>query len=222
MKSVSEEADTERLIKETAKNLLFKQGLLKATTQDIADEAGVNRALIHYYFRSREQMMRILLDEAMGEKRKRARGALASDLPFRQKIAQYIDTIVDFNLAYPYLENFIISETVRDPQRTEAYCAQNSSRSSDLIREQLAEEITAGRLAPITPEHFLVNLLALCNYPLHAKPILKTIHGMSEEAYGQFLTERKRVIYMTIFQEEMPPFPKMAVTADAWDNTKSL
>lgn len=204
MKSTPEEVHTEELIKEKAKILFFKKGLIKATTQEIADEAGVNRALIHYYFRSREYMMSMLLDEAMAEKRERVKKILSFELPFREKIARYIDAIIDYNMEYPYLENFIISETIRNPEKTEEYCARNRSRSSDLIREQLAEEIAAGRLAPVTPEHFLVNLLALCNYPMHAKPILKTIHGMTDEAYNRFLLERKKVIYMTIFQEEMP------------------
>jgi len=199
-----EEAQTEQLIKEKAKEIFFKKGLLKATTQEIADEAGVNRALIHYYFRSREHMLGILLDEALEEKRERVKSILSFDLPFREKIAKYIDAIITYNMKYPYLENFIISETVRNKDRTEAYCARNKSRSSDLIRDQLAEEIAMGRLAPITPEHFLVNLLGLCNYPLLAKPVLKTIHGMTEEAYHEFLLERKKVIYMTIFNEEMP------------------
>ncbi len=211
----SEEVHTENLIKEKAKSLFFKKGLLKATTQDIADEAGVNRALIHYYFRSREHMMSILLDEALEEKRNRVRKILSSDLPFREKIARYIDVVIDHNLRYPYLENFIISETIRQPAKMEEYCARNSSRSSDLIRDQLAKEIEAKRLVPITPEHFLVNLLALCNYPMLAKPILKTIHGMTEAAYDEFLLQRKRIIYMTIFHEEMPeigPNARVALT----------
>src|SRR3954469_4336096 len=103
----AEEAQTEKLIKEKAKILFFQKGFLNATTQEIADEAGVNRALIHYYFRSREQMLDVLLDETIQEKKKRARSILPSEIPFREKIARYIDAIVDYGLAYPYLENFI-------------------------------------------------------------------------------------------------------------------
>ncbi len=62
---ISENAQTEQLIKDTAKHLIFQKGVLKATTQQIADEAGVNRALIHYYFRSREQLLDTLLQEAI-------------------------------------------------------------------------------------------------------------------------------------------------------------
>ena len=54
----AEEVHTEKLIKQKAKILFFQKGFLNATTQEIADEAGVNRALIHYYFRSRSPMPR--------------------------------------------------------------------------------------------------------------------------------------------------------------------
>lgn len=200
----SEEAQTEKRIKEKAKILFFRKGLLNATTQEIANEAGVNRALIHYYFRSREQMMEIILDETMMEKKERVRSILSSNLPFREKIAYYIDTLVDYGLAYPYLDNFIISETAKHPGRVRAFCAKDRLKSSDLIREELEMEIRQGRIAPISAEHFMVNLSALCNYPLLAKSILQTIHGMTDSAYRRFLTERKRIIYNTIFDEAMP------------------
>jgi AcrR family transcriptional regulator len=198
------EAQTEKLIKEKAKALFFQKGLLNATTQEIADEAGINRALIHYYFRSREQMLDILLDETLQEKKDRVRSILDSDLPFREKIASYIDAVVDYGLNYPYLENFIISETARNPDKVKDFCSKDRVKSSDLIRTDLEAEIKKKKIAPISAEHFMVNLSALCNYPLLAKSVLKTIHGMTDATYRKFLLERKRVIFMTIFNEEMP------------------
>jgi len=200
----AEEAQTEKLIKEKAKILFFQKGFLNATTQEIADEAGVNRALIHYYFRSRELMLEALLDETLQEKRDRVRSVLTSDLPFREKIANYIDTIVDYGLKYPYLDNFIISETARRPEKVKLFCAKDRFRSSDLIREALDHEIKKGKIAPISAEHFMVNLISLCNYPLLAKSVIQTIHGLTDTAYRKFLLERKHIIFRTIFDEDMP------------------
>lgn len=200
----AEEAQTEKLIKEKAKILFFQKGFLNATTQEIADEAGVNRALIHYYFRSREQMLETLLDETLLEKRDRVRSILTSGLSFRVKIASYIEAVVDYGLTYPYLENFIISETARRPDKIKVFCSMDRVKSSDLIREQLEAEIRNGKIAQMSAEHFMVNLSALCNYPLLAKSVLQTIHGMTDAAYRKFLQERKRIIFRTIFNEEMP------------------
>jgi AcrR family transcriptional regulator len=200
----AEEAQTEKLIKEKAKTLFFQKGFLDATTQEIADEAGVNRALIHYYFRSRELMLETLLNETLQEKQDRVRNVLISDLPFREKIAHYIDTIVDYGLKYPYLDNFIISETARRPEKVKLFCAKARFKSSDLIREALEQEIKKGKLAPISAEHFIVNLISLCNYPLLAKSVIQTIHGLTDTAYRKFLLERKHIIFRTIFDEDMP------------------
>jgi TetR/AcrR family transcriptional regulator len=204
MTMATEDVQTEELIKNKAKALFFQKGLLSATTQEIADEAGINRALIHYYFRSRDQMLDILLDETLTEKKNRVRKILSSDLPFREKIAHYIDVVVDYGLQYPYLENFIISETARNPEKISDFCSKDKVKSSDLIREDLASEIRKKKISPISAEHFMVNLSALCNYPLLAKSVLQTVHGMTDSAYRKFLIERKQIIYMTIFNEEMP------------------
>ena len=204
----AEELDTEKLIKDKAKILFFQKGLLKATTQDIADEAGINRALIHYYFRSREQMLDILLDETLREKKERVKRILTSSLPFKQKIALYIDVVVDYGLTYPYLDNFIISEMASKPEKLKSFCSTDRMKSSDLIREELADEIKRGKLPDISAEHFMVNLSSLCHYPLLAKPVLQAIHGLTDSAYRKFLLERKRVIFRTIFNEEMPELTK--------------
>ena len=199
-----EEAQTEKLIKQTAKCLFFQKGFLNATTQEIADEAGVNRALIHYYFRSREQMLETLLDETLLEKKDRVRNILSSGLPFREKVADYIEAVVEHGLKYPYLDNFLVSEMARRPDKIKTFCARDPLRSSDLIRSQLEEEVTSGKLAPVSAEHFMINLISLCNYPLLAKSVIQTVHGMSDKAYRKFLVERKKIIYQTIFNEEMP------------------
>jgi TetR/AcrR family transcriptional regulator len=200
----ADEIQTENLIKQKAKILFFQKCFLNATTQEIADEAGVNRALIHYYFRSREQLLDLLLHETLKEKKEKMRMVLTSGIPFREKIANFIDTIVDYGLTYPYLDNFIISETARSPEKVEVFCSMDRVKSSDLIREELEQEISNGKIAPITAEHFMINLSALCNYPLLAKAVLQTIHGMTDAAYRKFLLDRKQIIYRTIFNEEMP------------------
>lgn len=195
---------TEDLIKEKAKILFFQKGLLDATTQEIADEAKVNRALIHYYFRSKEQLLDVILEEVITRKRSRVLAIFTSSLTFREKIAVYIDTIVDQGLGFPYLENFIISETARDPERVNLICSPGKTKTADLVRDDLAAEVKRGKLGPISAEHFMVNLSSMCNYPLLAKSILKTIHGMTDQAYRKFLQDRKKIIYRTVFNQEMP------------------
>src|SRR5947207_10794634 len=100
----AEEVQTEKLIKEKAKILFFQKGLLNATTQQIADEAGVNRALIHYYFRSRDVLFKKVLEEAIGETRTKIDSIFESDEPFKSKISKYLDVFIDRNAEFPYIQ----------------------------------------------------------------------------------------------------------------------
>nr|WP_302180090.1 TetR/AcrR family transcriptional regulator [Chryseosolibacter indicus] len=192
------------MIKDKAKVLFFQKGLLDATTQEIADEAGVNRALIHYYFRSREQLMETLLEEVMLEKQETIREILKTEHPFKIKIAKFIGALIDHGLKYPYLENFVISETARNPDRIKLFRQKEKNRSHELVRQQLEEEISKGNIDPITAQNFMINLISLCNYPLLAKTVIQCFHGMNDTEYRKFLVQRKQVIYKAIFNEEMP------------------
>lgn len=199
-----EQVQTEMLIRKTARQLFFQKGFLKATTQQIADEAGVNRALIHYYFRSREQLLDTLLEESVVEKKEKLRSILTSSLTFREKIAKYIDVIIDRGIEYPFLDNFIATEMARHPEKLKILCAKDRFKSDELIQKDLDEEIKNGNIAPITAQHFMINLSSLCAYPLLAKSIIQTVHGMSDAAYKKFLVDRKQVIFRTLFNEAIP------------------
>ncbi len=202
----AEEVNTEKLIKERAKALFFKEGKLKATTQEIADLAGVNRALIHYYFRSREQLLETLLDEALQERKQRIKNILSAEVSFKQKIANYIESTIEYGIEFPYLENFIICEIARNPCKIGDFCSNHKTKPSDLIKEQLEEEIKKQTISPISAEQFMINLVSLCIYPLLANPVLQTIYNMTDESYRQFLIERKQIVFRTIFNEDLPDF----------------
>lgn len=195
--------ETELLIKETAKNIFFAKGHIQATTQEIAAEAGVNRALINYYFRSRDILFEKVLDETMAELHHKIEGIFSSDDSLFEKVNRFVDTFIDQNIGYPYLENFLITEMVKNPEKIKRFQPHDEQREGikTLIGNQLEEEIAAGLMAPITMEHFMVNLMSLCSYPLLAKPMVQGLFAFDEKAYRAFLLERKHVVLQTIFKQ---------------------
>ena len=104
------ESQTEELIIKTAKHIFFFKGNFQATTQDIADAAGVNRALIHYYFRTREQLLEAVLKAGMLKMNERILNITRLDVSFREKIKHFITAIIDEARETPYLENFVVHE----------------------------------------------------------------------------------------------------------------
>src|SRR4051812_9003413 len=199
----AESAQTEDVIKETARNIFFKKGLLSATTQEIADEAGVNRALIHYYFRSREQLLETLLDEAIAETRAKTQAIFKSTDTFKKKISHYLDVFIDRDIEFPYIQNFIITEITRNPERMKELFSKKKNEMAKVMIPLIKEEIRTGSIAPIEPEHFIVNMMSLCSYPLVAKPLLQNVFNYDDKTYRVFLKDRKKVIYKVLFNEDL-------------------
>ena len=100
----------EEHIKTTAKDIFFLKGNLHATTQEIADEAGVNRSLINYYFRSRDQLFELVYNEAVETMRNQLDNVIYSKVPFMDKLESLIEVYMNEILKYPYKESFLITE----------------------------------------------------------------------------------------------------------------
>ena len=200
---IHEATETEVLIKETAKKIFFTKGHINASTKEIALEAGVNRALIHYYFRSRDLLFNTVLVEAMQGFMGRISSILGSEMSLREKISTFLDAFIEEKIDYPYIETFLISEMMKDPGKVLKHHPNNGTGIRTLLESQIQEEIAAGRVQPMSTEHFIVNLMSLCNYPLIAKPMLQTVFGYDEATYRNFLLDRKEIVYRLIFNEPL-------------------
>jgi len=192
--------DVERLIKETAKRIFFVEGNLHATTQDIANAAGINRASIHYYYRSRKALFDKVFEEAMDEFHTKLEGVVAQDnLPFRKLVEAVVDFLLKKSMEHPFLELFLVAELNTNPDMKPPLLREEAARRRGMLKEFIAEEVAAGTMKAIEVEQFLVNLMSLCSFPFLAKPIVKNALELSEEAYVKFISQRKAVIMRLIF-----------------------
>ena len=187
--------DTESHIKNTAKKIFFTVGRLNAKTQEIADEAKVNRALLHYYFRTREKLFEIVLKEAMEESHKEFFEIVSTALPFEQKVQEIVAHMLERTIKYPFMETFIISEMVKNP---DDICIHRSIPEENNIRMNFRKEIQnyidENHLPHIKPQHFIANLFAMCCYPSVTKQLLMSIFQYNNEEFETFIQERKLVI----------------------------
>jgi len=192
--------DVERLIKDTAKKIFFEEGKLHATTQDIADAAGINRASIHYYYRSRKLLFDKVFEEAMEEFHKKLMAVINRDEPMsRQLIERLIDLLLQRSMEHPFLELFLVAALNDNSDLKRSLLPDPPAEKIALLNEFIAAEVAAGTMKQIDTQHFIVNLISLCSFPCMAKPIVKNAIGLTEEAYGKFMAERKAVILKLIF-----------------------
>jgi TetR/AcrR family transcriptional regulator len=186
----------EQLIKETAKELFFNKGYLHATTQEIADEAGVNRSLINYYFRSRDLLFQTVYREAVEDLKSQLDKVIYSLVPFRNKIELFIDVYMKELLKYPYRESFLITEIC-----SKNFALKEKKKSTALIHfmDEVTLEMEKGTIRKSEPIQFLFNLFSLMAYPVIMAPLYRKLLDLSKEKYNTLIAERKQLILATIF-----------------------
>ena len=188
--------DTEQLIKDTAKKIFFGEGRFNATTQEIADAAGVNRTLINYYFRSRDNLFTIVFEEAQAKEHERTEMIVFADMPLRDKIAQYLDIMLEQSKDYPYLEIYMVTQMNQGCVYKDR---ETMNRMLDKFYLQIAIEMDKGNIAKMRPEQFLLNFISLTSFPVSMRPLLQETMGFSQESYDRLLEERKQIILDMLF-----------------------
>jgi len=198
--SQGRDSDTEQRILDAAHAVFVRRGTAGARTQEIAKEAGVNSALLHYYFRTKDRLAEAVFKRAAGHLMPRVIGILASDLPLEQKVEQVVDVELRQLQKTPYLPGYIISELTHHPARaaqlfstvTGLEPTEMSMRVFKSLRAQITERVKDGRMHPISPEQFTVNLLALCVFPFAARPMVMALVGLDEAGFTQFIERRRK------------------------------
>ncbi len=191
---------TEEQILEAARKVFARKGLEAARMQEIADEAGINKALLHYYFRSKEKLFGLVFREVLGKFIGGMKGLLNEDIPFFSKIEGFIDGYLDILFQNPYLPGFIMMEIHRNPAEIVSFM-ESRDVPIKLFESQISKEAAMGNIREIDPRHLVVNMIGLCVFPFIAKPILSgVLFGGSQEAYKRFLDERRETIKTAVIE----------------------
>lgn len=187
---------TEQLIKDTAKHLFFAEGKLHATTQEIADAAGVNRTLVNYYFRSRDALFDQVFNDAQKELMSLLDEVMDSNMPFKQKIENLISVFLREAMRFPYREVFIITQMNRNDVINSK---KERAEKVKVLLKEIQKEMDDGNIKAMNPKHFIMNLFSMMAYPLITAPLNKILFAVKDEDYTQLMEERKKLIFETIF-----------------------
>ena len=197
--AVVPDGETERRILEAARTVFVRHGTAGARMQEIAREAGVNQALLHYYFRSKERLAAAVFQLAAGRMLPALVEALGSDLPLEEKCDRVIGLYIANLAANPFLAAYLISELHHHPERAAQLLGGAIGADPgrvvppviEKLRLQIEEGVSAGRIRSITPQQLVVNLVSLCVFPFAARPMLSVILGLDDKSFPQFIETRK-------------------------------
>lgn len=179
--------ETEQKIIISAEKLFYQKGKAGTSMQDIADDAGINRTLLNYYFRSKDQLFEAVFRKALGLIIPSVVELMNSDISFDAYIPRMIHTIIDNMIANPQIPVFVLQELSSNPERMPQFIKEMG------IDPQLIQNKMKGRAeAEGDFPQFVMNLISLCIFPFAAKPVVLDIlyHG-DNEAYIAAMQERK-------------------------------
>jgi AcrR family transcriptional regulator len=190
----SKEFSTEQTILQAAKKVFIQKGMEGARMQEIADEAGINKALLHYYFRSKDKLFEAIFQDAILKFIPDMMEMLQSDLPLFKKIEIFTGKYIDAFTENPFIPGFIMHELSRDPSKIAAM-VKNSGVRPEAFITQIKKEIEAGSIVTVDPYHLIVNILSMCIFPFAARPILLNVLFQNDpKAYDGFIAQRKKEV----------------------------
>ena len=191
-KKIIPEADTstEEKIKTAARKVFIQKGFAATRTRDIAEEAGINLALLNYYFRSKEK----LFNEIMMEKMQQFFGILLPvvndpSTKLETKIELMVSNYIDMLSMNPDLPLFVLSEMKGQSGKIKNILPVQQITNKISFIKQLKE-----KRPDINPIHFLMNILGMAVFPFVAKPAFELIAALNKNQLDTILQERKKLI----------------------------
>lgn len=191
----AKDTGTEEKILAAARKVFTTKGMAGARMQDIADEAGMNKALLHYYFRDKEKLFETVFLAEAQKFFPTINAIFASEQPLFEKIETFVSEYIDEMLENPYLPWFVLNEINRDPDQFmyKIWGKDNLPKPGKLL-EQIETEIKAGRIRPISPVHLLMNMISMTIFPFVGKPMFVRNLRLSDKQFREIMEQRKKEI----------------------------
>lgn len=187
----TEGKDTEDIIFEAASRVFQRKGYAGARMQEIADEADINKSMLHYYYRNKDQLFTKVYQREMSRFFPVIFGVLDADMQLDEKIGQLIDTYYAFLNDNPQIAQFIIYEMNQNPERLRRFIKTRGIHPPSSFSSQISKEIENGYMDKMAPEQLLTSIVGLILFPFLAKTMITSIYGLDETGYRNFLKERK-------------------------------
>jgi AcrR family transcriptional regulator len=195
------ELSTEEKIRVAARTVFHNKGYAATKTRDIAKEAGINLALLNYYFRSKEKLFQIIMMDSI-------HSLFQSIIPLFfeeettlfEKIEKFVGLYIDKLCNEPEIPLFILSELQRNPMVISEEIPFKEIFEGSVFNKQFQEAIENKEINAISYHHLIMNIGGLTVFPFIGKPIFKQGGNLKEEEFLSLMTERKKLIPLWIKQ----------------------
>lgn len=186
---------TEEKIFAAARRVFVAQGMAGARMQDIANEAGMNKALLHYYFRDKEQLFEMVFSKEAAKFFPKINLIFESDIPLFEKIEQFVNQYIDEILENPYLPLFVLNEINRNSDWfLKNIISGNNQPKPEAFLKQIEREVKKKTIRRIHPMHLMLNIISMTIFPFIAKPMVKGKFGLTDAQFKAVMEERRKEV----------------------------
>jgi len=199
---MKELTDTEQKIVDAAATVFLEKGIAGARTQTIADLAGINKALLHYYFRSKEKLYEIVTERVIRRVLHQILGNITTEADFEKWLRQFIHNYLTAISANPMVTRFMLWEIEAGGARIamivkEVFGIQTFEENP--LYKIVNQAVQNEKIRPVDPIQFIISMLAVCIFPFVARPILeKIVPGLSIRSEA-FLKQREEAVFELIW-----------------------
>ena len=188
--ATKEQITPENNILNAAKEIFQKKGMAAARMQEIADEAGINKSMLHYYYRSKQLLFEAVFKSAFLTISPQLNEIMNAENNLFDKIRDFTHNYINFIVKHPYLPNFIIQELNQNPEFVKKVFA-DKMPNIEKFRNQIENDTKAGLIKPIKAEQLFINILALNIFPFVGAPLIKGFLNLNDVEFLKLMNERK-------------------------------
>lgn len=188
--------NTEKAILEAAKKVFTAKGFSGARMQEIADEAEINKALLHYYFRSKEKLFEVILEDTMAMVVDKFGQALESEGTVLEKLEKIIEVYISNIKEHPHMPIFILHELSQNRLQFLEAVKRKIHHLPNFLEffQQVQREQEEGLIKSVPPLHLLLNVMSMCIFPFIVKPVFCNIIEIPEEQFDGLMEQRIEVV----------------------------
>lgn len=198
---------TEEKIKEAARKVFQKKGYAGTRTRDIADEAGVNLALLNYYFRSKEKLFDLIMGETMQLFFQSMKGLINNEnTTLDEKLQDLTNRYIDLLSTQPELPIFILNEIQMNPKGLSERMGLQQVVIGSFILKQFRDDLNIKDIPDSALLQLIVNIIGMMVFPFIGKPLLKEIFNLSDEQFQAMMNDRKKMIPIWVQSMFSHPF----------------
>jgi TetR/AcrR family transcriptional regulator len=193
---MEEAISTEEKILKAAEEVFIRDGYDGSRMQDIADVAGMNKALLHYYFRSKDKLFEKVFDAKIQGFFPQVDEVFNQDIPFIDKIYFFIEGYMELLRKNPYLPLFVLN-TVNNKDKSE-FIKKLPIKLSRKVVESYHTDLKKGNVKVLNPAQFIISLMGMCIFPFLAKPILLDMFKADNATFDTLMQDRIQELKMYV------------------------